>query len=94
MNLLRIIRAKMRDKSKIKEDWYLDRLNKCATCPFNSKNVKGNKGIKYKIWNILNFKKPFCTICGCEIEAKASEELEICSLVEIDKEPKWVQVEE
>lgn len=31
------------------------------------------------MWEILNFKKPFCTVCGCEIQAKASEKLEECS---------------
>lgn len=88
--LIIIIRAKFRDKDKMMiNEWYVDRISKCGICPYNSKNVKNRKSIWYKMWNILNFKKPFCTICGCEIKAKASEELENCSLYELNKEPKW-----
>ena len=44
------------------------------------------------MWNILNLKKPFCTICGCEVAAKASVEFEECSLPEINKKPKWIKI--
>ena len=63
------------------------------SCPF--KSVTGldcpGCGSQRAIYELLhlNFKKPFCTICGCEIKAKASEELETCSLYEINEEPKW-----
>lgn len=79
MKIIRIIRSKLRDKNKLKkEKWYMDRLNDCNSCPFNSKNNK-NRDFKYSFWNFLNLTKNFCTICGCEIEAKASEKLEECS---------------
>lgn len=79
MKILRIIRSKLRNKDKLKkEKWYLDRLGFCNSCPFNSKNCK-KKNLKYFIWDFLNMNKNFCTICGCEIEAKASEKLEECS---------------
>ena len=84
-----IIRAKLRDKDSLKEEWYLNRLDICNTCPFNSKSQKENRNIKYYIYKILNLGEYFCTICGCEIKAKASEEMETCSLKDIDKDPKW-----
>ena len=41
MKIIRIIRSKLRDKNKLKkEKWYMDRLNACNSCPFNSKNNK------------------------------------------------------
>ena len=94
--LVRIIRSKFKDKSKIKEDWYFKRLELCGSCMYNSKNVKrynpeNTKGLKFIFWKIANLWKDFCTICGCEIKAKTSEELEICSLIEINKKPKWNQ---
>ena len=93
MNIIRIIKAKLRDKDKIKEDWYLERLKICGGCEYNSKNYNKKKGLWYWFWNTLNFKKPFCTICGCEIKAKASEkEIEECSLSEIGEEPKWTKI--
>lgn len=91
MKLIRIIRAKLKNKEKIKDSWYHERLKICNECPFNSKNTKENKSFKYKFWNILNLKENFCTICGCEIKAKASESMEECSMGEIGKEPKWKQ---
>lgn len=85
--IIRIIRSKFRDKSTIKDQWYLDRMETCNGCPLNSKNTKLTKNFKYWILNILNLKKPFCTVCGCELEAKASEEMEKCP------EGKWGRVE-
>ena len=85
-----IIRAKLRDKDSLKEEWYLSRLDICNACPFNSKNIEpDHKTIKYYIFKYLNLFKNFCTLCGCEIKAKASEEMETCSLKDIDKDPKW-----
>ena len=89
MNILRIIRAKLVTKyTNSKEDWVIERRELCKKCPFMSKNnIQSN--FKYKFWNFLNFKRPFCTICGCEIAAKTAEPLEECSLSELGKEPKW-----
>lgn len=94
MKILRILKAKLRNKSDIKEEWYHERLKICETCPFNSKNTdrENKKTFKYKLWNLLNLHKHFCTICGCEIKAKASDEMEECSMVELDKEPKWKRI--
>ena len=95
MNVIRILRAKLRNKNKLKkEKWYRDRLDACSKCPLNSKNVDRQElsfwqKMKYNFWLILNLKQTFCTICGCEIKAKASEPLEECSK-EVNKE--WEQI--
>lgn len=73
----------------LKYPWYRERLKICSECPLNSINVTNKKGWWYRMWNILNFKKPFCTVCGCEIKAKISEQFEKCSL---DENKKWDRV--
>ena len=87
MNILRILKAKFRNKDNMKGiEWYDTRTKICESCPLNSLlNVK--RGFRYWLWDIINFKKPFCTVCGCELKAKISEELEEC--------PKgyWKQIE-
>ena len=82
-----IIRAKLKDKSNLEsEEWYKNRIETCKSCPLLSTNTEGTKGWKYKILDLLNFKQAFCTVCGCEIKAKASEKLESCP------EGKWKQI--
>lgn len=90
--ILRIIKAHFRDKEKLKkEQWYVDRLNACSNCEWNSKNhmdeIMSNESEK-KIYK-LNRKKEYCFICKCGIENKASEKLEECS----DKtNQKWKEI--
>lgn len=85
--LIRIIRSKLRNKNNIKDDWYYERLEICRTCPLNSKNSDPKeKTIRYKILRLLNLNEDFCTVCGCELKAKASEEMEECP------EGKWKQI--
>lgn len=73
--------------------WYQERLDICGKCPMNSMNIKKRSySPRMWKWHVLNFFKPFCSICGCEIKAKASVEIEECSLWEIDKEPKWTSI--
>lgn len=87
-----IVKAKFRNKKEMeKYDWYNERISICGACPYNSKNDK-SRGFFYYFWNLVNFSKPFCTICGCEIEAKASEPREECSMTELEKEPKWTSI--
>lgn len=76
--IIRILRSKLRNKSEIKDEFYLERIEVCKDCPLNSKNIKGKFSIKYKILKFLNLGEDFCTLCGCEIRAKASEEIETC----------------
>lgn len=76
--IITIIRAKIRNKKKLKEKkWYRNRLKICSDCPLNSKNVE-KKSARYYLLSILNLQNNFCTDCGCELTAKASEELEEC----------------
>jgi hypothetical protein len=73
-----IIRAKIRNKKRLQGlSWYKKRLEICADCPFNSKN-KQEKTARYYLLSVLNLRNDFCTDCGCELKAKASEELEAC----------------
>lgn len=50
----------------------------CQKCQLNSRNVQKDKGFRFYFWYILNGTKDFCTICKCELKAKASEEYEKC----------------
>ena len=82
-----IIKAKLLDKDKLKGTaWYDERIELCKNCPLNSINNM-DRGFRYWLWDILNLKKPFCTVCGCEIKAKASVEFEECP------KGKWKEVE-
>ncbi len=91
-NILVILKAKFSNKSDL-GDWYQERLRLCSQCPHNSKNISIWKyNLRMWKWNILNLFKPFCSICGCQITAKASVEIEDCSLDEIGEEPKWVSI--
>ena len=91
-DLPKILKAKLSSKKDM-DSWYYQRLVKCAFCPYNSKNTSFKKfTLRMWKWYLLNLFKPFCTICGCEITAKASMEIEECSLSEIGKEPKWVSI--
>lgn len=85
--IITIIRAKLRDKESITDQWYHDRVSICNACPHNSKNIDPvSKNLRYYIFKYLNLNKDFCTICDCEIEAKASEEMEECPI------KKWKQI--
>jgi hypothetical protein len=91
MNIIKILKAKLRNKNKLLgEKWYNDRINACNSCPLNSINTN-KKNLWYRFWDLLNFKKPFCTVCGCEIKAKASEKLEECS---DENNKKWEAIED
>ena len=75
-----IIVSKIYGKYAMKnEEWYIKRLKTCEGCIFNSKNKK-DKTFKEKVLYFLNFFNPFCTLCGCEIKAKASEIREKCEI--------------
>lgn len=88
MNIFKIIKAKLRNKNKITDKWYHDRMKICNQCPLNSMNIESKAGLKYWFWKILNIGKTFCTKCGCELEAKTSEEMEKCP------KGKWNQITE
>lgn len=79
MKIIKILKAKIRNKNKIKDPLFKKRLDICNSCIYNSKYAEPeNKNIKYYFWKFLNLLEYFCTQCGCEIKAKASEEMEQC----------------
>lgn len=77
--IYRIIKAKLFGKYKYKnEEWFKERKKICDSCPLQSDNKENKKGLRFVILKTLNLNKPFCTVCGCEIEAKISEQYESC----------------
>lgn len=70
----KIIKAKLSDKTNM-PDWYYKRLEKCLDCPLYSANFKPEtipEKVRYASLSAANLGKPFCLVCGCEAEAKAS----------------------
>lgn len=87
-----IIKSKLSNKKNL-GDWYKKRLEICHTCPYNSKNIYfSSYNLRTWKWYFLNIFKPFCSVCGCQITAKASIKIEDCGLIDIDKEPKWTSI--
>lgn len=85
---LRVIaKAKFSDKSNL-GDWYQKRLDICNQCPLNSANKK-DLSLKDKAIVAMNFGKPSCLACTCEIEAKASVREETCGLIKLNEQPLW-----
>lgn len=84
--IYRILKAKFFGKYMYREkQWFKDRKKICDSCPLQSNNKENKKGIRFFILRKLNLNQPFCTVCGCEIEAKISEQYEMCP------EGKWQQ---
>lgn len=78
MKIIRIIKSKFKNKNKLlNEKWYSDRVNTCLGCEFNSHRNK-QRGVFAYIWDLIVFKKIYCTVCKCPIMDKASEEMEEC----------------
>lgn len=84
--IIRIINSRLRGR-KYTGDFHRERYKVCKNCEFNSLHNSKNT-LKYKFWSLMNFKKVFCTICGCDIFLKTSEELEECSY----NPPKWKKI--
>lgn len=90
---LRVIaKAKFSDKSKL-GDWYQKRMDICKECPLNSTNKK-DLSVREKGMVTLNFGKPTCLGCGCEIAAKGSVREEECGLVKLGQPPLWEKLPE
>jgi hypothetical protein len=87
--LIRIIRSRVFRKDD-QPNWYYKRLEICHSCKHNSKNV--NLNFFQKIMSYLNSLEDFCTICSCQLKAKASEAQEDCGLVGLGKESKWKSI--
>ena len=90
--ILVILKSKFSNKENL-GSWYNERLMLCHMCPRNSKNISiWNYDLRMWKWYILNLFKPFCSICGCQITAKASVEVEECALDEVGEEQKWTSI--
>jgi len=89
-SLLKIINAKISDKSKLGE-WYQDRLKVCLSCEYNSENKK-NLTITDKVIIAANLGKAACLACGCEIAAKASIQTEDCGIIKKGLKSKWLKI--
>lgn len=90
--IILIIKSKLSSKKNL-GSWYNERLVICHMCPYNSKNVPIiDYNLRMLKWYFLNFFRPFCSICGCQITAKASIKIEECALYERDEEPKWKSI--
>ena len=89
MKIIRIIRSRLFRK-KDQPQFYYDRLKVCDTCEYNSVNKEMT--FKEKFYYLVNSLKPFCTICKCQLEAKASEPRENCGMVNLGKESKWIKI--
>ena len=91
-NIFVILKAKFSKKDDL-GSWYNKRLILCHMCTRNSKNIPLRKyTLRMWKWYIFNLFKPFCSICGCQITAKASVEVEECALEEVGEEPKWTSI--
>lgn len=92
MKILEIINSRFKYKKLSKEDFYKKRYAICMACPFNSSKKKYSNILKTVFYGVLNFFNTSCTICGCGIKYKVSVKTARCSLIEIDKEPKWERI--
>lgn len=78
MKLPKILILKLQSRKPHDQQFAIDRKKICDSCPLNSKNYNREKGLWYKMWDMLNFKEPFCTVCGCELHLKQGEIMEQC----------------
>lgn len=72
------------------QDWYKDRLEKCLSCPMNTKNGAEVKGILKNTAKVL-VDEEFgqCSLCGCPVERKCSVKAEKCP----KNPPEWEPLE-
>jgi hypothetical protein len=87
--VFKIIRSRL-FRSDVQPYWYYERLEVCNKCKYNSKHV--TLSLWQKFLYLLNSLKPFCTICSCQLDAKASEITEDCGIIGIGKESKWKSI--
>ena len=83
MNLIKGIKAKLRDKSNLPL-WFDKRIAVCNECPHNSKN-NFEISLKNKLRIAHNMGKDACLICSCGIKDLASDPTIRCSA----SPPKW-----
>lgn len=70
-------------------EWYRYRLNQCAGCKFNTKNIP-LKMLPVHLWVTAKMGKARCACCTCFIKEKAWMKSEECGLAEIGGAPKFL----
>lgn len=70
-------------------EWYKDRLEKCAGCKYNTKNIPSNI-LPTSLWLSKKFGKARCSICTCFIKQKAWSKTEQCAMGETNTRPEWM----
>jgi hypothetical protein len=72
--LFNIVKSRFIDGEKLPQ-WYEDRLEICAGCELNSKNVESKGSLSKGYESIVG---AFCTSCKCPVDKKAKIEEEYC----------------
>lgn len=72
-------------------EWYKERLDKCASCKYNTKNIPSNI-LPTSLWLSKKFGKARCSICTCFIKQKAWSKTEQCAMGETSSRPEWMTV--
>lgn len=71
-------------------EWYRDRMDKCESCIFNTKNIPSKMMPTNRLYFSKIVGKYCCSICGCYIPQKAWSRTEVCSLGEKHEIPSWM----
>lgn len=73
-------------------DWYRRRLQKCAACEYNNRNIPFWK-VPLRAMGQRLIGRDACSICGCFIKEKAWMRSESCPLSGDGQEPRWKAME-
>lgn len=71
-------------------DWYKERLEKCASCKYNTKNIPNRLIPTGGLYFSKLMGKNRCSICTCFIKQKAWSKTEECAMGETDARPSWL----
>ena len=71
-------------------DWYKERLEKCASCKYNTKNIPNRLIPTGGLYFSKLMGKNRCSICTCFIKQKAWSKTEECAMGETDARPAWL----
>lgn len=70
-------------------EWYKYRLDKCAECKYNTKNIP-RKFLPVDLWVPTIMGKARCSVCTCFIKEKAWMRSEECGLAETKERPSFL----
>lgn len=83
------ILKKLPRKKEDYPDWYKERLEKCDSCKFNTKNVS-NSMLPLSLYVSKKIGKNRCSVCTCFIKQKAWSKTEECAIGERLPLPSWM----